>query len=212
MKRGRGRRVLGLALLPLAWLWAGPALSGPDNIELGLHYSPTWPQMDATHLSQGRSFGLLFHYWLNDTTAIDAALDQFDNVWKVSEPHGRSADVDFKMYLISAGARYSPEIDFFLSPYFGAGLAYQLWNTTTSAFGASNANGTGLAYYLLGGAEYRVNSRVAVGPYLRFVYVPFHDKMEESARVVNGKTSVDKVRLEQVGFFSTGLAVTVQIK
>jgi hypothetical protein len=211
MKRGGALRVL-VKLLPcLAWLWAGSAWSGPDNIELGLHYNWTWPQMDAARMKQGQSYGLIFHYWLNDTTAIDAAFDQFDNIWKVEEPGG-SADIDFKMYLVSAGVRYSPEADFFLAPYFGGGLGYQLWNTTSTAWAVNDRRGSGMGYYLLAGAEYRITPRLAVGPWLRLVYVPLHDRFEDSVRVSGGKTLVDKTRIEQVGFFITGLAVTVQIK
>jgi len=211
MKRGGRLPVLAPWLLLPALLWAGPAWSGTDNMELGVNYNWTWPQMDAAHMQPGRSFGLLFHYWLNDTTAIDAAVDQFDNVWKVSEPHG-SSDVDFKMYLLSAGARYSPEVDFFLSPYFGGGLAYELWNTTSSALGAKDHKGSGLALYLTGGAEYRISPRVAIGPSLRFVYAPFKDRLEERVLVSGGKRFVDKTPLTQVGFFVTGLNFTVQIR
>ena len=211
MKPSRVVPVLAQWLLPLALVWAGPAWSGTDNIELGLHYNWTWPQMDAAHMRQGQSFGLLFHYWLNDTTTIDGAVDQLDNVWKVSEPHG-SSDLDFKMYLLSAGVRYSPELDFFLSPYFGGGLAYQLWNTTSSAPGVQDHKGSGVAFYVTGGAEYRISPRVAVGPCLRFVYVPFKDRLETSVREIGGRKFVDKTHLTQVGFLVTGVNFTVQIK
>jgi hypothetical protein len=211
MKRGGPLWVLARLLPCLAWLGAGPAWGGTDNIELGLHYNWTWPQFDAARMQPGRSFGLLFHYWLNDTTTIDAAVDQFDNVWKVDGPGG-PADLDFRMYLVTAGARYSPEVDFFLSPYFGGGLGYQLWNTTSTIQGVKDRKGSGLAYYLMTGADYRITPRLAVGPWLRFVYVPMHDRFEDSVRVSGGKTLVDKTRIEQTGFVTAGLAVTVQIK
>lgn len=210
----RGERVAPAwsLLLPLALLWAGPAWSGADNVELGLHYSETWPQLDAAHMQPGQSFGLLFHYWLNDTTAIDGGADVLDSIWKISEPDGPDGNINFRMYLISAGARYSPEVDFFLSPYFGGGLAYELWNTTSTALGAKDRKGSGVAFYAVGGAEYRISSRLAVGPYLRLVYAPFKDRMEVSVRKISDGKRVDTIPLQQAGFFITGLAVTVQIK
>jgi len=205
----RSLRCLGAGLcLALALLAPRPGFSVTDNIEIGLHYDWGFSQFDLAHMDPGPSYGLLGHYWLTDVTSIDVAFDWFTSTWGVKVD--RSAEnLDFQMWLLSAGIRYEPEVDFFLAPYAGAGLGYQQWNTRSSIDGVDNRKGSGLAYYALLGAEYRITPRLAVGPWARMVLVPFQTKMEQE--VVAGRTT-DKTHLNQGALILTGLEFTFRIR
>jgi len=206
-RRGAGRLRASL-FLALALLAARPGLSATDNIEIGLHYDAAFPQFDLAPMEIGQSYGLLAHYWLTDVTSIDGAFDWLTSTWGV-EVDGSREDLDFQMWLLSAGIRYEPELDFFLAPYAGAGLGYQQWNTRSSIDGVDNRQGSGLAYYALLGAEYRITPRLAIGPWARMVLIPFQAKMERE--VVDGRTT-DKTHLDQGAFVLTGLEFTIRIR
>ena len=219
LPRRPGRAVLaaGAAL----FLAAAPALAQTDHLDVGLHYNYSLPQIDLSPMDPGQSYGLVAHYWVNDTTTIDAQFDQITGVWPLEvvtvKDHVRSTeseDTDFQMWLVSGGARYAPEVDFFLRPYAGLGLGYGQWTANSSVKGVGKREGSGLGVYGLLGAEYRLTRRLAVGPYCRFVFTPFSSKMEEEV-LINQDTDqrfMDKTRLEQGGFLLTGVSLTVRIR
>lgn len=184
------------------------AEKGTMQIGLASHWAA--PQMDLSELDPGLAYGLIFHYWLNDTTTIVVGYEEFrfDGPLEID---GEDEGLEFTTNVIMFGARYRPEVDFFLGPYLEMGVGYQTWKVNPDPLD-SRSGGT-MAYLAGVGIEQDILHAVTLSAGLRYLYMPMGEKIETEATMVAADTyEVEKDELVDGGYITAGVELVWKFK
>jgi len=204
--------------LVVALGWPGAALAeGKGSIEFGLSSHFNVPVADAADFDPALNnnyVGLIFHYWLNDTTSVMAGLSELSFPASI-EVNGSGEEFRYGTWVLFGGVRYRPELDIIARPYIEAGLGYQSWRTYDVPDMIDERSGGALAYYAGAGLEYDLLHTMTAGLNLRYLYTPMNDRIETEAvsdPLNPGIWDVEKSPLEQVGFVSVGIELTYRFR
>ncbi len=204
----RGAVSLALIMI-LALLVSSPVVAGgKGSMEIGLssHYCVAF--QDADHFEPSIDYGLIFHYWLNDTTTILGGFEQMRFTVPL-EVDGSDDDLVFQTGLLYAGVRYRPEIDFFMKPYVGAGIGYQTWNTDTLPSGYDRRDGGSMIYFGDGGLDYEFARVVTLSFNVRYYHLGISDRIEsELFTTTTGDYLVDYDPFRSVSLGTAGIELT----
>jgi opacity protein-like surface antigen len=200
-----GGMIAAALFLAAALAPAAGRAGGKGVIEIGLTSHYNWGAGDAQDFDPSLSYGLIFHYWLNDTTSIMAGFDQLHfNI--PFEVNGNAKDYAYNASLIYGGLRYRPKLDFFLTPYLEVGLGYQTWNITDVSSPLKTRGGGSAVYEAATGIEYDVLHSVTVSLNLRYYDLMMNERLATQATTrPSGKTKAEYRPLENVGVTAAGI-------
>jgi opacity protein-like surface antigen len=196
------------ALLVAVLIPASVRAGGKGVIEVGLASHYNWGAADAAEFEPNISYGLIVHYWLNDTTSIMGGFDQMKfqvpfTVNGTDKPYLYTANV---LYL---GCRYRPKIDFFLAPYLELGVGYQSWNIDQVHTPLELRRGSSVMYLVGAGVEYDLLHTVTVSANLRYYDMVMREHLDTEAHTqLSGKLHADSAPFENVGFTAAGIELT----
>jgi Outer membrane protein beta-barrel domain len=183
---------------------------GTMEIGLSAHYDIA--QGDARDFDPGTSYGIIFHYWLNSTSTIMLAYDQF--AFKAPlETDGSDKDMNYNIQALEAGWRYHPEIDLFMKPYVEVGFGYHNWYLDPGWSVIDNREGSSFLYFLGLGLSYELRHKMTISANTRYYYMAMNENIETRATETGpGIYEIDKDPLKDVRYLAAGIEFTWKIK
>jgi len=179
------------------------AEKGAMQIGLASYYAA--PRFDLEGQDPAVSYGIMFHYWLNDTTSVELGFEYL-NFPGPMEVDGEDEGINWVSQVLGVGLRYRPELDFFLDPYAELMFGYQFWNTVPGDEIIDSRNGGSVAYLAGAGLEYNFRHNLVLSMGARFRYLPMREDIEREVRTIAPETySVEEDELFDVGFLTGGI-------
>jgi len=186
--------------LIIAVLPAGNASAQKGAMQIGLAGHYVWPSMDVAELGPAPAYGIVFHYWLNDTTSIMGSFEQYQFTTDI-DVDGSDEDMIYSTSIIEVGVRYHFMVDLFAKPYVEGGVGYQLWITDPDVDFIDGRNGGSIAYFAGAGFDYVFRKSLTISLGGRYHYMPMSEKIEDEATMISPDVyEVDKTKLENVGY------------
>jgi opacity protein-like surface antigen len=186
--------------------------AGKGAMEIGLAAYYGWPTGDAQEFEPNYSYGMVFHYWLNDTSTVLVGWDMMSHEVPFTVD-GEDENFLYNALVLYVGARYRPEVDIFFKPYLEGGMGYQMWSTNRVPKMVDEREGSSVAYFAGTGWEYDLAHTFTVGTSFRYYYMVMAEKMEERS-VTTGPDSRKKYKdpFVNVGFATAGIELTWRFK